>query len=96
MKTRTVDVPEDLLALLEQSRLSRRSPTDQVKLALAIHLFQEGVISLGKAAELSGEPRVSFELLLAESGIPSVRYDEPDYDQDLQALAEARRRSANP
>ena len=90
MKTVKVDVPEDLLALLRQSRLGTRPQAEQVKLALAIHLFQEGVISIGKAAALSGEPRANFELLLGEMGIPPVRYDEADYEREWDAIRGAR------
>ncbi|MBI3977940.1 MAG: UPF0175 family protein [Chloroflexi bacterium] len=92
MKTRRVGVPGELLDLLKGSRLGRKSATDQVRTALAIHLFLEGVISIGKAAELSGEPRVELEWQLVEMGVPTVRYDLADYEQDLQGLTEAERR----
>ena len=64
----------------------------QVRAALAIHLFLEGLLSVGKAAELAGEPRVEFEWLLVELGIPTVRYDVDDAEQDLNGIAEAERR----
>src|SRR5207302_4287367 len=60
MQTRRVDIPEELLERLQHSRLGRRSETDQVKIALAIHLFLEDLISIGKAAELAGDPRIDF------------------------------------
>jgi predicted HTH domain antitoxin len=90
MKTVKIDVPEDLLALLKQSRLGGRPQAEQVRLALAIHLFQEAVISIGKAAELAGEPRASFELLLGEMGIPPVRHDETTYEREWEAIRRAR------
>jgi len=95
MKTQTVDVPEDLLLLLRQSRLGTQPLAEQVKIALAIHLFQEGVVSIGKAAELAGKPRVEFEWLLIEMGIPTVRYDRDSYELDRRALEEAERRNPN-
>jgi len=52
MKTRNIDIPEDLLDFLKGSRLGRKSAPEQVKTALAIHLFLEGIVSIGKAAEL--------------------------------------------
>lgn len=64
-------------------------------MALAIHLFQEGVISVGKAAELAAEPRPSFERLLADMDIPPARYDLADYEQDLHGIAAAERRSGS-
>lgn len=92
MKTTTIDVPEELLALLQRSRLGSRASAEQVRAALAIHLFLEGLISIGKAAELAGVPRVDFEWLLVEMGLPTVRYDLADYEHDLSGLAEAERR----
>lgn len=92
MKTTTIDIPEEVLALLQRSRLGSRASADQVRAALAIHLYLEGLISIGKAAELAGVPRVDFEWLLVEIGLPTVRYDLADYEQDLSGLAEAERR----
>jgi predicted HTH domain antitoxin len=86
---RTIEVPDELLDLLKSSRLAGRSETDQVKSALAIHLFQEGVISIGKAAALAGVPRLEFEWLLVEMGIPVVRYDVADYEVDKHGIARA-------
>lgn len=91
METRTIEVPEEILRLLAGSRLGERSEPERVKIALAIHLFQEGVISIGRAAELAGENRISFEWLLVEMGILTVHYDVADYEQDLRSLAEAKR-----
>jgi predicted HTH domain antitoxin len=96
MKTKTVEVPEELLDLLQRSRLGRRSGPDQVRTALAIHLFLEGVISVGKAAELAGESRVDFEWQLVEMGLPTVQYDLADYEQDRRNFAEAARRPDTP
>lgn len=89
MKTVDVEIPKDLLTLLERSRLGTRPVADQVRIALAIHLFQEGVISAGKAATVAGESRTAFELLLGEMGIPPVRYDTSDYARERQALERA-------
>jgi predicted HTH domain antitoxin len=79
MASTTVEVPDELLALLAASRLGRRGREGQVRAALAIHLFQEGLVSVGRAAELAGEPRAAFELLLGELGIPPARLEEADY-----------------
>jgi predicted HTH domain antitoxin len=88
----TIEIPNELLDLLKDSRLGGRSETDQVKSALAIHLFQEGLISIGKAAELAGVPRLEFEWLLVEMGIPVVRYDVADYEADKRGIAAAEQR----
>lgn len=93
MVTVPVNLPDELLALLEQSRLPGRTQDDRVRVALAVQLLQEGLISVGKAARLAGESLVSFEALLDDLGIPAVRYDEAMYEQDLTGLDAAKRRA---
>ena len=78
-----------MLALMARSRLRSWPLSDQARVALAIQLFQEGVISVGKAAELAAAPRPSFERLLAGMGIPPARYELADYEQDLRGIAAA-------
>ncbi len=70
MGTKVVEVPEEILELLRASRLKARSEPDQVKTALAIHLFLEEVISIGKAAQLAEQNRVEFELMLSIWAFP--------------------------
>lgn len=93
MRTTTVEIPEDLLELLRQSQLRTRPQPEQVRIALAMHLAQEGLISVGKAAELAGETRPAFEQLMGQLGLPVVRYDEAEYERDLRGLAEAERQA---
>lgn len=93
MRTITVDVSAEILDLLRESRLGERSETDRVTIALAIHLFLAGVISVGKAAELAEAPRLEFEALLIEMGLPTVQYDVVDHDQDVREIADAKRRA---
>ena len=90
MNTAQVEIPDEILLLLEQSPLAGRSHAAKVKTALAIYLFQEHIISIGRAAELAGEPRATFELFLGQMGIPPVRYDESDYEREWRAIERAR------
>lgn len=93
MANTTVDLPQEVLTLLAQSRLRDRTVDEEVRVAVAIHLFLEGLVSIGKAAELAGEPRLAFERQLVELGLPTVRYELSDYTADLEGIAEAERRS---
>jgi predicted HTH domain antitoxin len=90
---RAIEVPDEILDLLKDSALAGQSEADQVKSALAVHLFQEGLTSIGKSAELAGITRIKFELLLARMEIPIVRYDLEDYEADQRGLAEAQQTS---
>lgn len=93
MTTIQIEVPEDLLPLLERSPLGTHPEEVRVRLALSVLLFQQGIVSAGKAAELAGEPRSDFELLLGELGIPIIYYDEAEYERDLRGFAAVRARA---
>jgi len=54
--------------------------------ALATRLFDEGVVSLGKAAKLARLPVESFIEKLGAAGIPAVRYDPKELDSELAAI----------
>jgi len=86
VKLDDVEVPEELLQILGRSRLAARDRAGQIRAALAVHLFLAGEVSLGKAAELTGESRSGFERLLDELGLPSVQYDGQEYQRDLKSV----------
>lgn len=58
-----------------------------VKLALALFLFQDGAISLGKAAEFAEMNHGQFIELLATHGIAAYEYTEQEYAWDSEAVA---------
>lgn len=57
-----------------------------VRVALAMKLFQDGVLSAGKAARFAGQDKFSFLQQLAEAGVPVVDYPVEELDQELAAL----------
>jgi len=59
---------------------------DFIKITLAIELYREGKLSLGKAAELAGA-RNKWEMLtlLDKSGVP-LNYNIKDIEEDLDTL----------
>jgi len=65
----------------------------KLKMALAILLFQEGTISLGKATELTEMSRVRFMEVLNEYGIPAYEYSEKNFEKDQQVIARYRKMS---
>ena len=72
-----VDLPQDIIFAMRG--LKRDHIKEKLKKALAIILFQEGSISLGKAAELAEMNIVRFTELLTEHGIPSYEYTDEDF-----------------
>jgi len=59
--------------------------TEALKQELAIHLFQQGKLSFGKAKEMAGMTFWTFQQLLGARGIP-VHYGVEDYEEDLGTL----------
>jgi len=53
---------------------------------LALELFREDRISLGRAAELSGTPLASFMDFVARHGVPPLRYDFDDLERERLSI----------
>lgn len=79
----TITLPESVLSAIRV----READLDRfVRRLLAVELYREGKISLGKAAEVAGA-RNKWEMimLLDEKGVP-LDYSAEDADQDLKTL----------
>lgn len=74
----TIEIPTDVLR-------AARMTEAELRLELAIALFQQSRLSFGKARELAGLDIWTFQQLLASRGI-SPHYDIPEYEADLEAL----------
>ena len=81
MKTIQVDVPEEALAAL---RLAPHEFVREMRLAAAIHWFQKGQISQGKAAQIAGLPRADFIDELARRKIDVIQVDMDDLKRELE------------
>jgi predicted HTH domain antitoxin len=77
-ETVAIEIPQEVL---HAARMTR----EQLRLELAVHLFQEGRLSLGKAREMAAMTVWAFQQLLGSRGIP-VHYDVQDYEDDLATL----------
>lgn len=78
MKTVQLELPEELLQATCMT-------LEELRLELAIHLFEQGRLSLDKAAELANVPVWQFQQTLAGRGIP-MHYDVREYEEDLETL----------
>ncbi|MEM6286213.1 MAG: UPF0175 family protein [Bacteroidota bacterium] len=58
----------------------------RARLILAVGLFQEGEVSVGKAAEISGLSYRAFLDVLRERGVPAFPYDEEALAADTAFL----------
>jgi predicted HTH domain antitoxin len=79
----SVEIPRDVL------RATRMTP-DELRRELAVHLYQQGRLSFGKAREMADMTAWDFQQLLGSRAIP-VHYDADDYEADRRALEEMAR-----
>jgi len=81
MSTVHVDLSAELLELAD---MSKASPAQTAAKLIALELFREERVSLGKAAELAGMALDDFMTLTAEHAIP-LHYTAADWRDDHQA-----------
>lgn len=81
-----LELPKDLAHLLDPSgtELDRR-----VLELVLVRLFQDDVISSGKAAELLGVPKAEFRRILHERGIPWVNITPEELLEDIRSSTSA-------
>jgi len=78
--TNVFEVPQDILD-------SARLTIPELQVEMAIYLYSQRRLSVGKARELAGLSLWEFRQLLASRHI-SPHYDETDLDQDVATLQE--------
>jgi predicted HTH domain antitoxin len=69
---------------LAEAIYARMTP-EELRRELAIHLFQQGKLSLGKAREMAEMSAWAFQLMLGSRMIP-VHYGMAEYEEDLKTL----------
>ena len=74
----TFEVPQDILD-------SARLTLADLKIEMAVYLYAQGRLSIGKARELAGMTLWEFRQLLASRRI-SPHYDEMDLSEDVATL----------
>ena len=73
MSTLTVELPQDL------------SP-ERARFLLAVQLYEDGEVSLGYAAELTGTSVGAFAEALGRRGVPVIDYPTEDLDGEVAVL----------
>ena len=58
---------------------------DEARLLLAVRLYEEGRVSLGKAAELAGYTTSAFLEILAHKGVTTVNHPAEDLADDARS-----------
>jgi len=88
MSTVPVDLPADLVSL---AKLDQGNVSQEAAKWIALELFREGTVSLGRAAELCATPLAAFMDFAADHGVPPLRYGLEQLEEDRATLAKLRR-----
>ena len=81
--SQVLEIPQDILD-------SAHLTPAELKVEMAVHLYTEGRLSIGKARELAGLTLWEFRQLLASRRVPS-HFDTEDLDEDVRSLRELSR-----
>jgi predicted HTH domain antitoxin len=83
METVDIKLPSELLrvANLEEGSLSQEAAR-----LLALELYREDKVSLGRAAELCQTPLAAFMDFAAKHGVPPLRYSFEDLEEERQTV----------
>ncbi len=82
-QTITVDFPSDILLTLNETEKELKK---NIKISLAIRLYSQNKLTIGKAAQISGLSRYEFENILAENNVPISNLTIKDVLEDEKKL----------
>ncbi len=79
MKTVNVELPS---ALLKAANLEEANISQEAARLLALELYREDKVSLGRAAELCQTPLATFMDFVAKHGVPPLRYSFEELEEE--------------
>jgi len=78
-----INIPSDLLIALNKSEDELKN---DMRIFTAINFYENGKLTLGKAAQFAAMPRWEFENLLADHQIPISNLQIEDIHNDLEKM----------
>jgi predicted HTH domain antitoxin len=87
MATVNVDLPADLVSV---AKLDQGNVSQEAAKFIALELFREGTVSIGRAAELCATPLAAFMDFAAAHGVPPLNYGMEQFEQDRRTLSKLR------
>ncbi|MFO7966315.1 MAG: UPF0175 family protein [Archaeoglobaceae archaeon] len=75
-----IELPDDIISILGVKNLN-----NEARLLIAIELYREGKISLGKAAEIANLNIREFLYELRKREIP-INYDSDEFTKDMEVI----------
>ncbi len=83
VQTINIDLPSDILLTLNESEQELKS---RIKLYLAIQLYVQQKVTIGKAAQIAEMSRFQFESALSDNKIPISFLEIEDVINDAEKL----------
>lgn len=83
-----IHCPRSVYQTLRAQGKDKQTLRREARESLALRLYGEHRLSLGKAAELAALPIIKFMDLLQALQIPVVEYGEDEYAQDIRTIAD--------
>jgi len=84
MATFNVDLPAELVAA---AKLDQGDVNQETARLIALELFREGTLSLGRAAELCTTPLAAFMEFAAAHGVPPLNCGVEELEEDRRTMA---------
>jgi predicted HTH domain antitoxin len=82
METTRIDLPS---ALLKAANLEEGNLSQEAARLLALELYREDKVSLGRAAELCQTPLAAFMDFAAKHNVPPLRYSHEDLEEERRS-----------
>ncbi len=87
MATVSLKLPAELVSA---AKLDRGNVSNEAAKLIALELFRERAVSLGRAAELCATPLAAFMKFAATHGVPPLNGGLKGLEEDRETLAKAR------
>jgi len=78
-----IDLPSDILLTINESEIELKK---RIKISLAIQLYQQKKVTIGKASQIASLTRLEFETLLSDNRIPISNLEIEDVLSDIEKL----------
>lgn len=82
-----LELPADLVSA---AKLDQGNVSHEAAKLIALELFREGTVSLGRAAELCDTPLAAFMDFAAAHGVPPLNYGMEQLEEDRRTLGKLR------
>jgi len=87
MASINVNLPAELVSV---AKLDQGDVSKEAAKFIALELFREGTVSVGRAAELRETPLAAFMDFAAAHGVPPLNYGMEQFNEDRGTVAKLR------